>query len=81
LDTSRFLASILKKELTQTGAIPTGGKEPRHFTSIPPGIFSSGKPFSDTIVAFHVDATRATDSDWRQRRGALAGLPQFIAAE
>ena len=46
-----------KGTLTQTGAIPTGGKEPRHFTFDPSGNFLFVEnQFSDTIVAFHVDS-------------------------
>jgi len=45
-----------KGTLAQTGAIPTGGKEPRHFTFDPSGNFLFVEnQFSDTIVTFHVD--------------------------
>lgn len=45
-----------KGTLTQMGGIPTGGKEPRHFTFDPSGHFLFVEnQFSDTIVAFHVD--------------------------
>ena len=46
-----------KGTLTQIGGIPTGGKEPRHFTFDPSGNFLFVEnQFSDTIVAFHFDA-------------------------
>jgi 6-phosphogluconolactonase len=46
-----------KGTLAQMGGIPTGGKEPRHFTFDPSGSFLFVEnQFSDTIVAFHVDA-------------------------
>jgi len=45
-----------KGTLAQIGAIPTGGKEPRHFTFDPSGSFLFVEnQFSDTIVTFHVD--------------------------
>jgi len=45
-----------KGTLTPSGSIPTGGKEPRHFTFDPSGNFLFVEnQFSDTIVTFHVD--------------------------
>jgi 6-phosphogluconolactonase len=52
-----FAIDPKKGTLTQIGGIPTGGKEPRHFTFDPSGNFLFVEnQFSDTIVAFHVDA-------------------------
>ncbi|HET9804904.1 MAG TPA: lactonase family protein [Candidatus Acidoferrum sp.] len=46
-----------KGTLTPRGSMPTGGKEPRHFTFDPSGNFLFAEnQFSDTIVTFHVDA-------------------------
>ena len=43
--------------LTQTGGVPTGGKEPRHFALDPAGNFMFVEnQLSDTVVVFHVDA-------------------------
>ena len=45
-----------KGTLTAMGGVPTGGKEPRHFTFDPSGNFLFVEnQWSDTIVAFHVD--------------------------
>ncbi|HWZ96896.1 MAG TPA: lactonase family protein [Candidatus Dormibacteraeota bacterium] len=46
-----------KGTLTQMGSVPTGGKEPRHFTFDPAGNFLFAEnQLTDTIVVFHVDA-------------------------
>jgi len=46
-----------KGTLTQIAHVPTGGKEPRHFTFDPAGNFLFVEnQLSDTIVVFHVDA-------------------------
>jgi 6-phosphogluconolactonase len=46
-----------KGTLTPKGSMPTGGKEPRHFTFDPSGNFLFAEnQWSDTIVTFHVDA-------------------------
>ena len=46
-----------KGTLTPIGTVPTGGKEPRHFTLDPSGNFLFVEnQWSDTIVTFHVDA-------------------------
>jgi 6-phosphogluconolactonase len=48
---------VKKGTLTPIGGLPTGGKEPRHFTFDPSGNFLFVEnQLSDTIVAFHVDA-------------------------
>ncbi len=45
-----------KGTLTLAGGVPTGGKEPRHFTFDPSGNFLFVEnQWSDTIVTFHVD--------------------------
>ncbi len=52
-----FGVDAKKGTLTAMGRIPTGGKEPRHFTFDPSGNFLFAEnQFSDTIVTFHVDA-------------------------
>src|SRR5579859_462644 len=51
-----FDIDLKKGTLSPVGGIPTGGKEPRHFTFDPSGTFLFVEnQFSDTIVAFHVD--------------------------
>jgi len=48
---------VKKGTLTPIGGVPTGGKEPRHFTFDPSGNFLFVEnQLSDAIVAFHVDA-------------------------
>ncbi|HLZ12457.1 MAG TPA: lactonase family protein [Candidatus Acidoferrum sp.] len=52
-----FAVDVKKGTLTPMGGLPTGGKEPRHFTLDPTGNFLFVEnQFSDTIVTFHVDA-------------------------
>ncbi len=52
-----FSIDAKKGALTAMGRIPTGGKEPRHFTFDPSGNFLFAEnQWSDTIVTFHVDA-------------------------
>lgn len=48
---------VKKGTLTSIGSVPTGGKEPRHFTFDPSGNFLFVEnQWTDTIVTFHVDA-------------------------
>jgi 6-phosphogluconolactonase len=58
MDSIAILGVDTKKgRLTPIGGVPTGGKEPRHFTFDPAGNFLFAEnQFSDTIVTFHVDA-------------------------
>jgi 6-phosphogluconolactonase len=52
-----FSVDTKKGTLAPLGGMPTGGKEPRHFTFDPSGNFLFVEnQFSDTIVTFHVDA-------------------------
>jgi 6-phosphogluconolactonase len=57
-DSIAVLGIDMKKgTLTPMRGVPTGGKEPRHFTFDPSGNFLFVEnQLSDTIVAFHVDA-------------------------
>ncbi|HJZ64824.1 MAG TPA: lactonase family protein [Candidatus Acidoferrum sp.] len=52
-----FAIDPKKGTLSPRGTVPTGGKEPRHFTLDPAGNFMFVEnQLSDTIVVFHVDA-------------------------
>lgn len=52
-----FAVDVKKGTLAAMGGVPTGGKEPRHFSFDPSGNFLFVEnQFSDTIVTFHVDA-------------------------
>lgn len=72
-----------KGTLTQLSHIPTGGKEPRHFTLDPSGNFLFVEnQWSDTIITFHVDATTGALTP----TGENVSVPspvclKFIAAE
>src|SRR5215470_17956738 len=51
-----FSVDPKKGRLAPIGTMPTGGKEPRHFTFDPSGNFLFAEnQLSDTIVTFHVD--------------------------
>ena len=46
-----------KGTLTQTGSVPTGGKEPRNFEIDPTGHFLfAANQLSDNVVIFRIDA-------------------------
>lgn len=53
-----FSIDSKKGALQPIGGMPTGGKEPRHFTFDPSGSFLIVEnQFSDSLVVFHVDAS------------------------
>jgi 6-phosphogluconolactonase len=72
-----------KGTLSAMGHVPTGGKEPRHFTFDPSGNFLFAEnQLSDTIVVFHVDANTGALTP----TGENVSVPspvclKFIAAE
>jgi 6-phosphogluconolactonase len=78
-----FSVDAKKGTLTPMSAVPTGGKEPRHFTLDPSGNFLFVEnQWSDTIVTFHVDANTGALTP----TGENVSVPspvclKFIAAE
>jgi 6-phosphogluconolactonase len=72
-----------KGTLVPAGGVPTGGKEPRHFTFDPSGNFLFVEnQWSDTIVTFHVDPS----SGQLTPTGENVAVPspvclKFVAAE
>ncbi len=74
---------VKKGTLTPMGGVPTGGKEPRHFTFDPSGNFLFVEnQFSDTIVTFHVDANTGQLTPTGQNVAVPSPVClKFIAAE